>query len=77
MLLVTCPDIYPCPFSGVCFEEGANVSYLSALLQGFPGRVILMICKFSRFLLHQIKRDYLTLPVQISTRSSIFKNRKY
>jgi len=75
MLLVTCPDSFPCPFSGVCFEEGANARYLSTLRQGFLGRLILMIFKFSHFLLHQVKRDYLTFPVQISTCSSTFKNR--
>ena len=74
MLLVTCPNSFPCPFSPLCFEEGANASYLSTLRQCFPVRLTLMICKFSPFLLHQVKREYLLFPVQISTRSSIFKN---
>jgi hypothetical protein len=47
------------------------------LRQCFPVRLILMICKFSLFLLHQVKREYLPFPVSISTRSSIFKNRMH
>jgi hypothetical protein len=36
----------PSPFSRVRFEESTYASYLSALCQGFPVRIISMTCKF-------------------------------
>jgi len=47
----TVPYNFPCPFIGVCLEEGANASYLPKLRQGFPDRTVRMIFKFSCFLL--------------------------
>jgi hypothetical protein len=42
------------PFSSVRFEDGANASYLAMLRQGFPDRIIRMICKFNLFLLYTV-----------------------
>jgi hypothetical protein len=44
----------PSPFPLVCFEESAYASYLSALCQAFPGRIVCVVCKFSRFILHPV-----------------------
>jgi hypothetical protein len=39
----------PCPFSRVGLEECKNASYLSALHQDLSVQIILLMCKFSRF----------------------------
>jgi hypothetical protein len=43
-----------CPFSRVRFEGRAYASYLSALCQALPVRIIPPMCKFSRFVLHPV-----------------------
>jgi len=40
------PYTFPYPFCGVCFEQGANSSYLPTLRQGFPDRIVRTVCKF-------------------------------
>jgi hypothetical protein len=52
--LQTIAYILPSPFYRVRFEESTYASYLSALCQGFPVRIISMLSKFSRHVLDPV-----------------------
>jgi hypothetical protein len=45
---------FPRSLSGVWFDGDADVSYHPTMRQGFPDRIVLMACKFSRFLLYTV-----------------------
>jgi hypothetical protein len=54
LLLIFLIDPAQIAFSRVCIEESMYTSYLSALCQGFPIRIVSVIFRFSCHVLHPV-----------------------